>query len=78
MIGAFARTPRYQGSGSSQVNPIRVHVALDELRVAVPDGVQLPFAAGFGIDTEDEDEALADEAVALAARADAVVVFRGR
>ena len=40
--------------------------------------MQLPFAAGFGIDTEDEDEALADEAVALAARADAVVVFRGR
>jgi beta-glucosidase len=77
VIGEFARTPRYQGSGSSQVNPTRVDVALDELRAAVPDGVQVPFAAGFGIDTEDDDEALAEEAVALAARADTVVVFLG-
>jgi beta-glucosidase len=77
VIGEFARTPRYQGSGSSQVNPTRVDVALDELRAAVPDGVHVPFAAGFGIDAEDDDEAPAEEAVALAARADTVVVFLG-
>ena len=32
VIGEFARTPRYQGAGSSQVNPTRVSNALDELR----------------------------------------------
>jgi beta-glucosidase len=77
VIGEFARTPRFQGAGSSQVNPTRVDVALDELRAAVPDGVDVPFAAGFGIGRTDADEALAAEAVALADRATAVVVFLG-
>ena len=31
VIGEFARTPRFQGAGSSQVNPTRVENALDEL-----------------------------------------------
>jgi beta-glucosidase len=77
VIGEFARSPRYQGAGSSQVNPTRVDVALDELRAAVPDGVAVPFAPGFGIGTTDRDEELAAEAVALAARASTVVAFLG-
>src|SRR6516162_6937510 len=31
LIGAFAKTPRYQGSGSSQVNPTWISTAYDEL-----------------------------------------------
>jgi beta-glucosidase len=77
VIGEFARTPRYQGAGSSQVNPTRVDVALDELRSAVPDQVEIAFAAGYGIGTTDRDEQLGDEAVALASRAEVVVVFLG-
>jgi beta-glucosidase len=77
VIGEFARTPRYQGAGSSQVNPTRVDVALDELCSAVPDQVEVAFAAGYGIGTTDRDEELAEEAVALARRADAVVAFLG-
>ena len=34
VIGEFARTPRFQGAGSSQVTPTRVDVLLDELRAA--------------------------------------------
>ena len=77
VIGEFARTPRYQGAGSSQVTPTRLDVALDELRAAAPDGVEVAFAAGFGIGTTRDDEELAAEAVALAARAGVVVVFLG-
>jgi beta-glucosidase len=77
VIGEFARTPRYQGAGSSQVNPTRVDVALDELRAGVPDGVEVAFAAGYSIDTTDHDEELAAEAVALAGRAEVVVAFLG-
>jgi beta-glucosidase len=77
VIGEFARTPRYQGAGSSQVNPTRVDVALDELRASVPDGVEIAFAAGYGIGTTDHDEQLAAEAVALAGRVEVVVVFLG-
>src|SRR5512132_3566507 len=51
VIGEFARTPRYQGAGSSQVNPTRVDIALDELRAGVPAGVEVAFAAGSGLDT---------------------------
>ncbi|WP_296370767.1 MULTISPECIES: glycoside hydrolase family 3 C-terminal domain-containing protein [unclassified Pseudonocardia] len=36
VVGEFARTPRYQGAGSSQVNPTRVDNALDALRAALP------------------------------------------
>ncbi len=77
VIGEFARTPRYQGAGSSQVNPTRVDVALDELRAAVPAGVEVAYAAGFAVGTTDRDEELAAQAVALAGRASTVVVFLG-
>ena len=77
VIGEFGRTPRYQGAGSSQVNPTRVDNALDELRAAVPDGVLVEFSSGFGIGTTIADDELAAEAVALAGRASVVVAFLG-
>jgi len=45
VVGEFARDPRYQGGGSSKVNPTRVDAALDELRAAVPAGVEVAFVA---------------------------------
>jgi beta-glucosidase len=77
VVGEFARTPRYQGAGSSQVNPTRVDVALDELRSALAGGIEVAFAAGFGVGTTERDEELAAEAVALAGRAGTVVAFLG-
>ncbi len=77
VIGEFARTPRYQGSGSSQVNPSRLDLPLDELRAAVGDDARVDFAAGFGVDSIDHDEELLAEAVAVARDADLVVVFLG-
>jgi beta-glucosidase len=76
VIGEFARTARYQGAGSSQVNPTRVENALDELRAALPAEVEVEFSAGFTLDAG-EDADLATEAVELAARADHVLVFLG-
>lgn len=49
VIGEFARTPRFQGAGSSQVNPTRVDAALDALTAALPDR-EVVFAAGFEIE----------------------------
>ena len=77
VIGEFARTPRYQGAGSSQVNPTRVDVALDELQSALAGRAEVRFAAGFGVGTTDNDEQLLREAVDLAREADHVVVFLG-
>jgi beta-glucosidase len=77
LIGEFARTPRYQGAGSSQVNPTWVDNALDELKAAVPDGVRVEYSPGFGIGSTTADDELAAEAVALAGRASVVVAFLG-
>jgi beta-glucosidase len=77
VIGEFARTPRYQGAGSSQVNPTQLDVPLDELRAGLGDQVQVDFAAGFGVGTTESDAELAREAVELARGAADVVVFLG-
>ena len=76
VIGAFAKTPRYQGSGSSQVNPTKVSNAYDELvRMAVGDG---KFAYAAGYDSEgDVTESLLEEARNVAAQANVALVFAG-
>lgn len=79
VIGEFARTPRFQGAGSSQVHPTRVDDALTALRDAVPAGTTVDFAAGFTIESgvDGDEDALVAEAVGIARSADAVVVFAG-
>ena len=76
IIGAFAKTPRYQGSGSSQVNPTKVSNAYDELvKLAGEDG-KFEYAAGYDIEG-DVTEAMLEEARNVAAHADVAVVFAG-
>jgi len=77
VIGEFARTPRFQGAGSSQVNPTKVDVALKELPSALAGRAEVQFAAGFGLGATDNDEHLLQEAVDLARLADHVLVFLG-
>lgn len=74
VVGEFARTPRFQGAGSSQVNPTRVDVALEELRAVYG---EVSFAPGYGIGTTEGDEELRSEAAGLAGQAEVVVVFLG-
>ncbi|WP_129978082.1 glycoside hydrolase family 3 C-terminal domain-containing protein [Rhodococcus sp. Q1] len=74
VIGELARTPRYQGAGSSRIEPTRLDNALDEIRSL--SGRDVPFAAGYALDGSDSP-ALVDEAVERAADADIAVVFLG-
>lgn len=76
VIGEFARRPSFQGMGSSEVNPTRVDVPLDELIAALP-GATIRFAAGFGIADDSADAALAAEALRSAAGADVIIAFLG-
>jgi beta-glucosidase len=78
VIGELARTPRFQGAGSSQVSPTRVDVPVDELAAALP-AATLRFAAGYGTsgDDADSDPELAAVAVRAATGADVAVVFLG-
>lgn len=74
LIGAFAEDPRYQGSGSSRVNPARVTTALDEFRRR---GVETTYSRGYDPARSPLDEDLIAEAVAAARAADVAVVLAG-
>jgi beta-glucosidase len=76
VIGELARTPRYQGAGSSLINPTRLDNALDEIRALAGADSEIAFAAGYGDDGAASDE-LTAEAVAAASAAATVVLFLG-
>ncbi|WP_344969263.1 glycoside hydrolase family 3 C-terminal domain-containing protein [Streptosporangium fragile] len=76
VVGEFARTPRYQGHGSSRVTPTRLDNAWDALRRAAGPELELTFSPGFAL-TGPPDARLAEEAVAHAAEADVVLLFLG-
>jgi len=78
VLGELARTPRFQGAGSSKVNPIRVDDALTALQEGVGPGIVVEFAAAYGVDDPGADSAtLSAEAVETARGADVVVLFLG-
>lgn len=74
VIGAFARMPRYQGSGSSRINP----KIIDNIWYRFEQrGVAAEFADGYDPTTGDADENQLLEAETLAARSDVAVVVAG-
>jgi beta-glucosidase len=78
VIGELARTPRYQGAGSSAVNPTRVVTGLDALRSRVESvGATLEFAAGYTLDAAPPSAELITAAREAATAADVAVVFLG-
>jgi len=74
VIGELARTPRFQGAGSSTVNPFRVVSPLDALQAGLPGFAG--FEGGFRLDGQ-ADPSLIDGAVALAKASDVVLLFLG-
>ena len=74
VIGEFARTPRYQGGGSSHITPTKLTSFLDMLAER---GIKADFAPGFTLDLEPADPALESEAVETAKNADVVLMFLG-
>ena len=74
VIGEFARTPRYQGGGSSHITPTKMTSFLDTLAER---DIKADFAPGFTLDMEPADPALESEAVETAKNADVVLMFLG-
>ena len=74
IIGDFALAPRYQGAGSSLVNPLRLDTAA---KMADESGLQIVgICKGYRRDGK-MDESLKEEAVKLAAGAAMVLYFFG-
>ncbi|WEV46418.1 glycoside hydrolase family 3 C-terminal domain-containing protein [Bifidobacterium sp. ESL0690] len=74
VIGEFARTPRYQGAGSSLINANKLTSFLDALKDR---GIDADFAPGFTLEDDPQDPALTSQAVAAAKGADTVLLFLG-
>ena len=74
LIGAFAEQPRFQGAGSSLVNPARVTTARAALAAR---GMEVSFEPGYDAARAGDDPGLIARAVDAARRADVVVVMVG-
>lgn len=76
VIGELARTPRYQGAGSSHINPTKLDNALEELQKI---GYDVEFAKGYELKGKKakKNAELAAEAAQVAARCENVLLFIG-
>ena len=74
VIGDFATTPRYQGAGSSLVNPTRLSVPSEVLATS---GLEVVATAQGFQRSGAPDDALREEAVRAAQGSDVVLLFLG-
>ena len=75
-IGKYAKTPRYQGGGSSHINSWKVESALEAAK-EIPELVNITYAEGYQDERDEVISELQDEAIKTAAKADVAVLFLG-
>ena len=73
VIGEFAKQPRFQGAGSSQVVPTKIDSAWDAL---TDQNWEMQFASGYKQDGS-TNSVLLKESAELAAKADIALIFSG-
>ena len=74
LIGDMAKNPRYQGAGSSTINPYKVENAYD---CFIQNGIEVDYAKGYNRIESDDDKELINQAVEVAKNKDVVVLFLG-
>ncbi len=74
VIGDIAKTPRYQGAGSSTINPYQLENAFN---CFLEEGFDISYAKGYGRIETEEDEKLIKEAIKISKENDIVVIFAG-
>jgi beta-glucosidase len=74
VIGAFAMQPRYQGSGSSKIQPIKLDRPHDELKLL---GLDFEYADGYRMDSDLPDPTLIEQACRIAEGKEIVYIFAG-
>lgn len=73
LLGAFADTPRFQGAGSSRINPIKLSTPLETF---TQNFETISYAQGYRLDGK-EDNKLLEEAIELCKNTDHVIIFAG-
>lgn len=74
LIGDMAKNPRYQGAGSSTINPYRVENAFENFEKY---NVEFEYAKGYERIESENDADLREKAVELAKKNKIVVIFAG-
>jgi beta-glucosidase len=74
IIGAFAKTPRYQGTGSSKILPYQLDNTYEELLAT---GMNAEYADGYPMDSDDINPAMINEACRVAKDKEIVFLFAG-
>ncbi|HEY5537408.1 MAG TPA: glycoside hydrolase family 3 C-terminal domain-containing protein [Acetobacterium sp.] len=77
VIGCMAFDPRYQGSGSSKINPYRIDEAYDRIKELAEPNIKILPHQGYVHDEVVKQVHLEDEAVELATQSDMALLFMG-
>nr|WP_285889351.1 glycoside hydrolase family 3 C-terminal domain-containing protein [Neobacillus niacini] len=76
-IGSFAKKPRYQGGGSSHINPTKLENIYEEIEKTAGQNVNVLYAEGYHLEKDLIDNQLIEEAKKTAAKSDITVLFVG-
>ena len=77
IIGEFAKKPRYQGGGSSHVNPTKLDNALEEIEKIVQGKAKLIYEEGYKLETDEMNQELIEKAKEAAKKSDVAIIFAG-
>ncbi|GKX67227.1 hypothetical protein rsdtw13_24850 [Clostridium sp. TW13] len=77
VIGEFAKTPRYQGSGSSRVNATKIDAPYDEICKTCEEKATVAFASGYNLTDDNINQNIIGEAKELAKQSDITILFAG-
>ncbi|WP_117161134.1 glycoside hydrolase family 3 protein [Paraliobacillus sp. X-1268] len=77
IIGALAEKPRYQGGGSSHINPTKLDNIYEEMQKAAYSQNSVTYSQGYHLNSDDVDDQLIAKAKKIAAKSDAAVLFIG-
>lgn len=74
LIGDMAKLPRYQGAGSSTINPYKIENAYENFE---ENNIEFDYCQGYERIESEKDELLRKEAVEIAKQNKVVVIFAG-
>ncbi|MDF2791516.1 MAG: glycoside hydrolase family 3 domain protein [Neobacillus sp.] len=77
VIGAFAKNPRFQGGGSSHINPTKIDNIYEEIAKVAGDKTTLSYSEGYALKSDEVNESLLEEAVEAAKQAKVALIFAG-
>ncbi|WP_434351800.1 glycoside hydrolase family 3 C-terminal domain-containing protein [Trichococcus flocculiformis] len=77
VIGALAINPRYQGGGSSHINPTQLDDILAEIKKITADETKVVYSEGYSLEGDQIYESMVYDATEAAKQSDLAIIFAG-